>query len=675
MKLTPLLLPFALAAQVRPLAPPEQPNPHTLIPQATIAAMVDEVSGTLPYQSILDLAGYEHDRLAEEYRTTYREAAYIEKMAKQYGLEEAHVERFKTNTPTWDGELGELWLETPEKRLIVSYRDVAAALAPGSHSADVTAEMIYVGRGERESDYNGKDVSGKIVLASGTPNTVHNLAVRRFNAAGVVSFNNATGRPTDRPDEIAWNNLGRGGPGGANARTTFAFNISHRMGTELLDILERGTKVTVHAKVKAAEYDADMQVATAILRGTGESNQEIAFTGHVFEGIAKQGAMDDASGCAVVLEMARAWKKLIDAGVLPRPRRTVRFLWVPEIQGTTAYLNRFPEEAKRIVAAISMDMVGESVTVNKNSLRLMRTPYSENSFLNDVVQQFFEYVGDTNREKVQNRSLTYGYMFPILDPQGSRDPFYYNIEKYYGSSDHQVFLGQHIPAVLFNNWPDWAYHTSEDRPSSADPTQLKRAVFIGLASGHVMAGAAGAGAARVAETVSGYAAERTGAELRLALQIIGEGGSYREARNLVEQAYIREGEAIRSAKALAEGDGKAAAGIDRMADAFVSAGRPADLARLDAYTGSTDVKLTSEEDEASKLIPRRKGSPAQAGPAARLPLTGYTASEARAFADGKRSILDVRDAVSAEFFPQSVKSFVDFFRALEKTGEFELGSK
>src|ERR1041385_2881694 len=102
-----MLLPALLCAQTRPLNPPEQPNPVTLIPQSTIDAMVNEISGTLPFQSILDLAGYEHNRLAEEYRGTYRETAYLEKMAKQYGLEDAHIERFKTNAPTWDGEAGE----------------------------------------------------------------------------------------------------------------------------------------------------------------------------------------------------------------------------------------------------------------------------------------------------------------------------------------------------------------------------------------------------------------------------------------------------------------------------------------------------------------------------------------------------------------------------------------
>jgi hypothetical protein len=684
-------IPFIALSQQRALQPPEQPNPKTLIPQATIARIVDEVSGTLAYQHIMDLAGYEHDRLADEYAGTYREAAYMEKMAKQYGLEDVHIERFKLPNKTWDGGVGELWEEAPVKHLIISYRDIAATLAPGSKSGDVTTELVYVGQGTRDENYQGKDVAGKLVLASGAPGAVHALAVGKYGAAGVISFNNPTGRPIDRPDEIAWNNLGggRGGAGGGAGaepqKTTFAFNLSHRLGMELVDKIERGEKVTIHAKVKTTEYDAEMQIPTAIIKGDGWSTQEIAFTGHLYEGIAKQGAMDDSSGCAVTLEMARAWKKLIDDGVLPRPKRTIRILWVPEIQGTTAYLNRYPEETKRMVAAFSVDMAGEDNKINKNSLRLMRTPYSINNFVNEVTEQFFDYVGDTNREKVQNRRVAYSYMFPIVDPQGSRDQFYYNIEKHYGSSDHTVFIGQGIPAILMNNWPDWAYHTSEDRPSSADPTQLKRAVFISLASGAAMANADAAGAVRIAETVMGYAAERTGTELKLALQMIGEGGPYREALVLVEQAYVREADAIRSAAVLAEGDAKAVAQIESMAKTFADTGRTADLARLSAYAKSKGLsiveKLTPDELTASKMVPKRKareaggngrGGGGRGGP---FIIPGTGAQEALAFANGKRSVLNIRDAVSAEFGPQDTAKFIEYFRSQEKSGAVEISGQ
>ena len=101
----------------------------------------------------------------------------------------------------------------------------------------------------------------------------------------------------------------------------------------------------VHAIVKAAEYDAPMNVVVATIPGDGSTNQEFHFTAHLFEGIAKQGANDNCGGPATQLEAGRAWIEMINKGLMPKPKRTVRFLWVPEISGTRAYLLKHPEPA------------------------------------------------------------------------------------------------------------------------------------------------------------------------------------------------------------------------------------------------------------------------------------------------------------------------------------------
>ena len=77
MKLSLLLLPLTLLAQDRSLQPPEQPNPKTLLPQSLIEQIVNEVSGSLAMNSIYDLAGYEHDRLADEHGIDLREIGTV----------------------------------------------------------------------------------------------------------------------------------------------------------------------------------------------------------------------------------------------------------------------------------------------------------------------------------------------------------------------------------------------------------------------------------------------------------------------------------------------------------------------------------------------------------------------------------------------------------------------
>ena len=384
-------------------------------------------------------------------------------------------------------------------------------------------------------------------------------------------------------------------------------------------------------------------------------------------------------------------------------KRTVRFLWVPEISGTRAYLQKHPELGQHVVASISTDMVGANQTINHNSLHLNQTMYSIPSVINDVSRQFFEYVGETNREKLHNRRIAYAFQNPIIDPSGTRDPFWFNIEKFYGASDHQVHLDwdPRIPAVQFGNWPDAVYHSSDDSPANQDPTQMKRAAFLMITVGSVFANAGPADAVAVAGVAVSYAQKRMATDLDAALSFIASStaanlnDNYKEALNLIRQAYLREWTDLQSASTLAMGDKTAIANIQAYGDplheieqqqfVMVRLAYRAAAARLKVTPVETPV-MTAAEKTASTLLPVRKpGTPAQAqgfnfgGPAgagqAALPppsLSGYYAMEARNFADGQRAILDIRNALAAEFGPVPLDDVTKFFRDLEKTGAYTI---
>jgi hypothetical protein len=682
----------------------EQANPKTLIPGPTLDKIAQHISGAQARNHVLEMCPFERNRPAEEYTSgTYRESAYAEKTAKEYGFSDVHIERFPLGGKQWDGEMGELWLTEPgPPQLITRYRDIATTLATGSRSADVTAELVYVGRGDTAADYQGKDVKGKIVLASGPVGAAHNLAVRQFGAEGVVSFFNGTGKPVDRPDQMGWSGIQASND--PSVRTTWGFILSLRMGLDLLGRLERHQKVTLHAIVKAAEYDAPMNVVVATIPGDGSTNEEFHFTAHLFEGIAKQGANDNCGGPATQLEAGRAWIEMIKDGTLPKPKRTVRFLWIPEISGTRAYLNAHPELGQHVVASISTDMVGANQSINHNSLHLNQTMYSIPSVINDVSRQFFEYVGETNREKLHNRRNGYAFQNPIIDPSGTRDPFHYNIEKFYGASDHQVHLdwNPRIPAVQFGNWPDAVYHSSDDSPANQDPTQMKRAAFLMVAVGSVFANSGADDAMRVAGVALSYAQQRIAADMQDALAFInnadaaGLADGYKEALNLVKWAYWRERMDVRSAGSLALGNRAAIDNVNALA-ATLEQSEAADVARVKltyraaaARLGQPYVEtpvLSAAEQAASRLVPSRNPNPPAnaggrtggagaggGGNAAAAPaqptLSGYYTQEANNFADGQRSILEIRNAISAEFGPVPVENVVNYFRNLERLGSW-----
>ncbi len=69
--------------------------------------------------------------------------------------------------PAWDADKAELSeLKDGKETGIASYAAEPIVLAEDSESADVTADLVDVGDGTKESDYAGKDVKGKIVLVA-----------------------------------------------------------------------------------------------------------------------------------------------------------------------------------------------------------------------------------------------------------------------------------------------------------------------------------------------------------------------------------------------------------------------------------------------------------------------------------------------------------------------------
>src|SRR5207245_2742799 len=79
---------------------------------------------------------------------------------------------------------GELWLLEPRVVKLGDVRETPTSVADNSPTADITAELLDVGEGTEEGDYAGRDVSGKVVRASGPPNRVQRPAFSPAAASG-----------------------------------------------------------------------------------------------------------------------------------------------------------------------------------------------------------------------------------------------------------------------------------------------------------------------------------------------------------------------------------------------------------------------------------------------------------------------------------------------------------
>lgn len=480
----------------------------SLLDQDLLDEIIGEASGETAFNHIIEMGAYNHNRTAKEFTTTFWESEYVLGKMKEYGLKGAEIVRFPGGS-YWDGIKGELWEVSPGKNKLADYDDLTAMLAAGSVNTDITAEIIWVDEGTAK-DLEGIDVKGKILLTSGSASGLHRLAIP-MGALGVVSFQSS--RPLIDPLQMPTSGIGgRRRGGGENTETKFGFYLPPREGHILRNRLKRGQKIIVHARVESTTQEYEMQVPTCIVPGTDPGGQEIIISAHLFEGYTKQGANDNISGSAAILEMARMLNTLYDEGRLPRPKRTIRFIHVPEFSGTGPWVKANKELMKRTLCNINLDMVGLWLSKSQSFFNLMRTTYGNPHYLNDVMENFYRYVGETNIETINVRSS--GGKFPkrIVAPSGSDEPFYYRISQHYGASDHEVFndWGVQVPGIMMITWPDFYYHTSQDRADKCDPTQMKRVAVIGAATAYTIASADDQMAFKMANEILSNGSNRLG---------------------------------------------------------------------------------------------------------------------------------------------------------------------
>ncbi len=681
-----------------------QTVPETLLPKTILNELINEVSGAVPTHHLIELGGYARDRQPAEYQGTYFESQYVLDRLQEYGVPGTQIETLPATRPEWDARRGELWTTYPEKRLIISFRDENAALAVNSASGTYKGKLIYVGLGTKDQDYAGKEIAGNFILGESSPAMLYRLGVVKYKAVGVIAF--AASHPFELPDKITWQGLPdesfSGKPVSGDslpAPKSCGFNLSMRLGTELKDLvqaLHTGEKIEIEAIVAADSVQADHETVTALIPGVGSNPEEIVLTAHLFEGVQKQGANDNFSGCVAILEVARTLTQLVRDGSLPPPKRSIRFLWVPEISGSLQYLLRHPEESKRMVANINLDMVGENVRKNYNSLKLYLNPCSRAHCIDYVAAELFDWVGLMNRELIHNRQAQHPLIFPIYDVTGSRDPFLYNIEPNYGASDHIVFLMQDfkIPAVFFNNWPDMAYHTSADRPDLNDPTQLKRVAFLATALTTILADYGQNDFAKLAGVCYNSAVTNLTHGFRnevLALAATVDSAlvdRYRDSRYILQAHLQRQLTALSSVAMFYQDPIKDAALLNDLQSSVRLLGNDLQNQLKSEYKNigekrklALDYPTTSPlEMELARQIPTDVVQPLPPVSEAHKymidhlwqvtvpesPFSREIQQELRYFVDGKRSLLQIRNSVSAEYEPLSLQEVQNFFRALEK---------
>src|SRR5215831_10089381 len=333
---------------------------------------------------------------------------------------------------------------SPEFRLLADYHTIPTSLGmwSGPTAPDgVTAEVVEL---HRPSDLERLDVKGKLVLTAENPAGFKWLLARK----GALGAINAFTENPDLRDGRQWINAwGDNGWAFLKGSTPLlCFSISPRQAEYLRGLLRNGP-VRVKGKVDSRYYSGGYPLVTAVLPGTS-AEEEVLTLGHTSE----QGAHDNATGVAAMLESLTTLNRLIQSGKLPRPRRGIRILTMPEVYGSLYYAQAHPERISRTVAAMCVDTPAAAYQLAGTEYTFYMNPHVAKSYTDALVLR----VADTWLSRLRPKRPRHWAEFMTGTDTWLAEPTV-------GIPTVWPYSGTGVPS----------HHNSEDRPETVDSRSLR----------------------------------------------------------------------------------------------------------------------------------------------------------------------------------------------------------
>jgi hypothetical protein len=669
----------------------------------------DEFQKDAALDHVARIAGFHRIQASPGYRGA---AEYVFSSLKRLGVD-AEILSFparegarwwsQAGFKEWSCDDAELvLLEDGKRDLVCSFQDDKISLiqrsAPTS-AHGIQTSIVYVEKATEPSSYEGIDVAGKIVFSRGDVQAIAKIAVDRFGAAGIVVDNMGEFPPVrDRleiPDARQYTSFW---PMKTAEFKAFGFVLSPRQGEALRKrFTPEMRELRAFARVDSAFYDGAIEDVTALIPGA--TREEVVAIAHLCH--PRQSANDNASGSGVLVEAARTLSRLVREGRLPRPRRAIRFLWVPEMTGSYMYLASNEGKIGETAAAINLDMVGENQGLCEGSLLVEKPPKALPGFGGDLAESVLRALA----KEAGNLAGTSSYAL-----------FKWAVTPFSGGSDHYIWadptVGVTCPMLI--QWPDKYYHTSQDTIDKVDPRMLHVAGTLTATYLYFAASASPQDAACLAgEMASHFPAEAEDAlaeAMRAAREAIrtaptGEAGT--EAVSRARRAIERRVEFLEERKALdieslvrLTGTSDALSQAQAMARQYVSETACffkdkglADLAAAGGYAGPSSIPPAwapapgELEDRAASMVPERvyrgplssRGLELSQGLQEQMEVfqkknqkASRSLTYVQYWADGKRNVAEIADRVEGETGRRDLEVMVDYVDLMAKCGVFRL---
>lgn len=428
------------------------------------------------------------------------------------------IEERPMQGPAWDPVDASLTVVGESKPLLQLHSNwnLLASNSFPTPPEGIEAEVVYVGRGRAE-DFEGLDVTGKIVLGETSSGRLFQAAVQERGALGVLAYSMpALNRPETYRHAIQFSSIRYD-----EEKRAWGLRISLAALEHLKKELEKG-KVRVHVTVDSRIFASEELTLIADVRGSELPDERFVFSAHVQE----PGANDNASGVATQAEMAAALAGMVNDG-MSHPERSITFIWGDEINSTARYIRDDPERSRGVRWGISLDMVGENTSVTGGTFLIEKMP-DPSAVWTRGEDSHTEWWGSGRSSRSEDQLTPHYFndfvLSRCLEQAAAVRRWVVKTNPYEGGSDHVPFLRAGIPGLLLWHFTDYFYHTDADRLDKVSSTTMKNVGVSALVSALTLASADSETAGSIVVEIKTAAMKRLEAEFELS-RVALEGGA------------------------------------------------------------------------------------------------------------------------------------------------------
>jgi len=379
-----------------------------------------------------------------------------------------------TNPVGWDVKQATLEVVEPsnlpdEYRYLCNYSDNPTSLIGWSCPTPpegIEVELVLLEQANSD-ELSKLDARGKIILISSNTGGMK----RYLDENGVLGLvtDQIEGNNRDFIDANNWMNTWSDSPGGwlmnaSDSKSNFGFAISQKKGNYLRNLLLRGRKIVVRAKIDSRYYTNDtLPYVSGCIKGTG--NEDVLIAGHQFE----WGANDNSTGCASILESLGTLNDLIRSGVLPRPKRSIRVWLGHELYGSMAYaVHNLERLRNNTIASVCCDTPAEnydfSTTAFSIAMNFNACPSFTDAVFPEIAEKYYARYAPNKLWKTR--------------------PFSSGLDNFFG----EPMIGVPLNAISMNSGGH-LHHNSMDTIEKVDPRTLRELSILSAAYLYYMADA------------------------------------------------------------------------------------------------------------------------------------------------------------------------------------------